>query len=259
MRFGRNDDAVPDFAPAADVALVTGAAVRIGRAIALELASRGHAVAIHCRTSVEQAEQTAADCRERGAADVAIVRGDLAVAADCRRIVAETADRLGHPTVLVNSAAIFEADSLATMTDESWSRHQAINLVAPLRLMQAVCTGRDERQSVINIVDWRAERPPPGHLSYTLSKAGLTAATELLAQELAPRVRVNGIAPGPMLPPPGEDDSYLDRVAATIPLRRAGSAEAIAHAVGYLLDADFVTGHILHVTGGQEFQGRSEG
>ena len=248
-----------DPAAGGPVSIVTGAAVRIGRSIALKLASQGHRVAIHFNTSVAEADQTCRDALAAGAPEAVAIQAELSDPDDCRLLIAQARQRLGQPTVLVNSAAIFEGGSLASTDADNWQRHLDINLAAPLWLTQAFCRDCDVRQNVVNIVDWRGRRPPAGHLAYTVSKAGLVTMTELLAQELAPRVRVNGIAPGPMLPPPGADEAYLREVAATIPLRRSGDGDDIADAVAYLLDADFVTGHILHVTGGQEFSGRAEG
>ena len=242
----------------APVSIITGAAVRIGRAIALKLAARGHRVAIHFNTSVAEADQTCRDALAAGSPQAIAIQGDLLDPDACRGVITQTREQLGQPTVLVNSAAIFEQGRLDTTDADNWQRHLDTNLAAPMWLTQAFCRDCEVPQNVVNIVDWRGRRPPAGHLAYTVSKAGLVAMTELLAQELAPRVRVNGVAPGPMLPPPGGDASYLDEVAATIPLRRSGCAEDIADAVAYLLAADFITGHILHVTGGQEFSGRLE-
>src|SRR5690606_9341968 len=110
----------------------------------------------------------------------------------------------------------------------------------------------DANGHIINIVDWRATRPKPGHLAYTISKAALAAVTQILAQELAPRVRVNAIAPGAILPPPGEGDDHLLRIAERIPLRRPGHPDEIARALLFVLESEFVTGEVLHVTGGEQ-------
>ena len=234
-------------------AIVTGAAVRIGRAIALRLAASGARVAIHYHTSAAEAEQTVADCRAAGSPLAVAVPGDLAAAADCAEIVATAHRELGTPTLLVNSAAIFEPGTLESTDADSWRRHLDINLAAPLWLSQAFARVCGERSQIVNIVDWRGEDQPPGHLAYTISKTGLVGLTRLLARELAPSIRVNAIAPGPMLPPPGRDQSYLDRVAQGTLLQRSGSAGDIAEAVAYLVRATYVTGDVLHVTGGQEY------
>lgn len=254
-----------DSLPAATIhggVLITGAAVRIGRAIALDQSRRGRRVAIHYHTSANEAEQTAADCREAGSPEVVTVSGDLADADACRQVVSDAAAALGSLQVLVNSAAIFEPGTLATTDASNWARHLDINLAAPLWLSQAFAaqatTGPPSTQ-IVNIVDWRGESHPDGHLAYTISKAGLVALTRLLARELAPSIRVNGIAPGPMLPPPGQPPEYLDRVAQSVALRRPGHPDDIARAVAYLLDAGYVTGDILHVTGGQEYGTRDAG
>ena len=240
--------------------LITGAAVRLGRAIALDQSRRGRAVAIHYGQSRDEAEQTVRDCLDAGAPQAVAVQGDLRQTDDCRRVVGEAFETLGPLSVLVNSAAIFEPGTLTTTDASNWTRHLDINLAAPMWLSQAFVEGVQASggpsaptTQIINIVDWRGERHPDGHLAYTVSKAGLIALSRLLAQELGPDTRVNAIAPGPVLPPPGQTQDYLDRVASSLPLRRAGSPDDIARAAAYLIDAPFVTGDVLHVTGGQEF------
>lgn len=246
---GSNDER-DEIAGQAPVALVTGAAKRIGRTLAIRLAEQGLRVAVHCHRSIGEAERTVAEIVRRGGA-AAVVEGDLADPQTPERLVRQVADRLGPPSVLVNNASIFEPESLAEVTAESFERHISVNLRAPLLLSQAVAAAAPTGQ-IVNIADWRGLRPTPGHLSYTLSKAGLIALTQLLALELAPRWRVNGVAPGAILPPPGKFDSHLTALHAKIPLRRHGAPELIADTVCYLLKADFTTGQIVSVTGGQE-------
>lgn len=238
-------------------AVVTGAAVRIGKSIAIELAREGCDVVVHYGTSGQEAEATAADIRSLGRQAVP-VSADLANP-NAANTIFDAADSAGlkSPSILVNSAAIFDPGTLANTSSESWDQHLAINLTAPVMLMQRFAADLDDDTtgSIVNIVDWRSHVHPPGHLAYTVSKTGLLAVTRMTAQELAPRIRVNAIAPGPMLPPPGKDESYIEPVIKKLPLQRSGSPEDIAGAVVWLCDADFVTGTLIHVDGGQQFSG----
>lgn len=235
-------------------ALVTGGGVRLGRAIALHLARRGANVGIHFHHSREAARATTAELAAYGVR-VTAVEGDFAgaVAGTAQRVLAEAAHALGPIDLLVNNAAIFEPDTLETLSTAAWDRQLGINLEAPLWLTREFARqlppGREG--DVVNILDWRALRPQPGYLSYTVAKAGLAAATKLLALELAPAIRVNAIAPGAILPAAGESPERFERLAEQIPLRRTGRPEEVAAAVEYLAASGFVTGEILFLTRGQ--------
>jgi len=238
------------------VAIVTGGAVRIGRAISLALAGEGMPVCLHYGSSQDAAEQTATEVRDAGGT-VFTVQADLADPVAATETIFETALKaFGHVDVLINNASIFEPGTLADLTPECWERHQAINLAAPTFLCQRFASEVKQcpaaTGAIINIADWRALKPQSGHLAYTISKAGIVALTRILAQELAPKVRVNAIAPGAILPPPGAADDFEEQIASCIPLRQIGSPEEIIEAVRFLLRSDFVTGEILHVTGGQQ-------
>lgn len=238
-------------------AIVTGAAKRIGKSIALLLADQGCDVLVHYGNSEDAAEQTAEEIRSKGRR-AAIVSADLSDSeAAATTVISACVEELGRPSVLVNSAAIFDSGSLANTDPSNWERHLAINLSAPFYLMKkfAEAMPEDGPGHVVNIVDWRAHEHPTGHLAYTVSKSGLLALTRMTAQELAPKIRVNAIAPGPMLPPPGKDESYMQPVIDKLPMNRSGSPEDIAKAVVYLSESDFVTGTLLHVDGGQQFTG----
>ncbi|MCA9111715.1 MAG: SDR family oxidoreductase [Planctomycetaceae bacterium] len=238
------------------VAIVTGGAVRIGRDLSLRLAAVGMRVCLHYGSSEQEAEQTADEIRSAGR-QVVTVQADLGTPVEAATTIIEAAlSEFGKVDVLVNNASIFHSGSLSKLSLEDWTRHQRINLEAPLFLSQRFAEQIDDGQigAIVNIVDWRALRPQPGHLSYTLSKAGLVCLTQILAQELAPRVRVNAIAPGAILPPPDADAGHLEQVAKAIPLQRTGSPANIAEAVLFLLQNDFVTGEVLHVTGGQQLR-----
>lgn len=235
-------------------AVVTGGAVRLGRELAERLAREGVHVCLHYHASAAAAEETLTRLRDYRVRATAI-QADFTRPAHAARTVFDHAEReLGPVDVLVNSAAIFLPGSLADTTEADWDRHHSVNLKAPILLCQEFARRLpdDARGHIVNIVDWRGVRPVPGHLAYTVSKGGLVAATRLLAQELAPRIQVNAIAPGAILPPPGQPDAYLERLAQQIPLRRTGRPEDVADALVYLLQSEFVTGAVLPVTGGEE-------
>jgi pteridine reductase len=234
------------------VALVTGAGVRLGRAIALGLAERGARVIVHYHSSEGPAQEVVNQIIAAGGQAIA-ARADLRQIAQLEPLVEQGIAAYGQVDILVNSAAIFERGTLLETTEENWERHLAINLKAPFFLCQAYARHLqpEQRGHIINIVDWRAVRPGTAYVAYTAAKAGLLALTQSLALALGPQVQANAIAPGAILPPPGDDGSYFRRLAERIPARRTGSPEEIVKAVLYLLDADFVTGELLYVTGGE--------
>lgn len=234
-------------------AIVTGGAVRIGREIGRSLASHGVNVCVHFGNSEREANEAVNEFRSFGV-EATMVSADFAKPVQAAEsVVNHAAKTLGTVSILVNSAAIFDPGDLTETTEVDWDRHQNINLKAPFFLTQNfVRQLGDQPGSVLNIVDWRGERPVTGHASYTIAKAGLVAQTKLLAQELGPNVSVNGIAPGAILPAPGESESDFQRKAALNPLQRTGSPESISEAAIYLLKSEFITGEIIHVTGGQQ-------
>ncbi|MGC1274444.1 MAG: SDR family oxidoreductase [Planctomycetaceae bacterium] len=235
------------------VAVVTGGAVRLGRVIALALAKEGCDVVLHYGRSRSDAERTADEIREIGRRVVA-VSADLSQPFDAAAVVFDAAASIGTPTVLVNSAAIFEDAPLVETGEELYDRHAAINLKAPFFLCREFMRRLpdDARGHIVNMADWRAETPPADFVAYTLSKAGIVALTKSLALQLAPRVQVNAIAPGAILPPPGESaEPWQANKLPQIPLARTGSPDDIAAAVMYLVRSPFVTGEVLHVTGGE--------
>ena len=232
-------------------ALITGAARRIGRAIAQALSRQGYAVVLHANRSRDEAAAVAAAIvRDGGRA--AVVTGDLADAAAVSRIVPAAAAQFGALTLLVNNASLFDEDDAATMTRATFERTLAVNLTAPLFLAQAFAAQapREASSSIVNIVDQRVLRPTPKFFSYALSKSALHDATTTLAQSLAP-VRVNGVAPGPTLPSPRQNETQFAEQAALMPLGRGPSPEEIAAAVIYLAGAASVTGVTIAVDGGQ--------
>ena len=234
------------------VALVTGGAIRLGRAIALGLAARGAHIGISYNRSSAPAEATCAEIEALGVGCLAL-QADFSQSQYMQLIIDQMVKRFGRVDVLVNSAAIFEPGNWDDTTEENWDRHFDINLKAPFFLSQAFArqVARDRRGHIVNIADWRAVRPGTDHVAYTLTKAGLVAMTKSLALALAPNIQVNAIAPGMILPPPGKDQAYLERMAARVPLGRVGSPEEIVRTVLYLVESDFVSGELVHVTGGE--------
>lgn len=240
------------------VALVTGGAVRLGKALALALAEEGVRLAVHYHSSAAPAEATVGEIRALGS-DAVALRADLSRPDQVPSLIEQAAEQWGRLDILVNSAAIFEPADLAHTSAESWDRHFAINLRAPFFLSQAFAAhvGKERpapdggRAHIVNIADWRGLRPDTSYLAYSLTKAGVLAMTQGLALALAPDIQVNAIAPGAILPPPGKGQAYLDGLAAEIPVQRVGSPAEIAGALLFLLKSDFVTGETLFVTGGQ--------
>lgn len=228
-------------------ALVTGGAKRIGRCIALALGAEGMRVAVHHRSSPEEAAATA---REIG--DALPFQADLTDAADIERLVGEVTSSLGDLRVLINSASVFEP-SPWPLTDEAWERNVAIHMTAPMRLVRAATPGlQRERGVVVNIIDAVWSRPSwPRHTAYCVSKAGLAALTQSLARALAPEIRVVGVAPGAVLPPDDYSGSQRDAAVRRVPLVRWGTPDDVAQAVVALARSDYITGQILAVDGGQ--------
>ena len=234
--------------------LVTGAAKRIGRAIALALAGEGYAVAVHYGRSREAAEALVAEIESSGGRACA-VQGDLADAQAVARLVPEAASGLGRSlTMLVNNASEFEPDDLIALDPEQWERHFAINLRAPSFLVRDFARQCPEGADglVVNLLDQRVWKPTPHFFSYQLTKSALWTATQTMAQALAPRgIRVNAIGPGPTVSNTRQgDDDFRKQVEAT-PLKRGASPEEIAKAVLFLAATPAMTGQMLALDGGQ--------
>ncbi len=236
-------------------ALITGGGRRIGAAIARELARAGYAVLLHANRSRADAEALAAEIVKAGGA-ARVVLADLADAEAVRKLVPAAA-AFGPLTLLVNSASEFEPDEIATLTRDGFARAVAVNLAAPLFLSQAFAAQAPAGSAIINVLDQRVLKPTPRFLSYTLSKSALYAATTTLAQALAPKLRVNAVAPGPTLPSPRQSAQEFAAQAKSLPLERGPSPEDIAAAVLYLALAHSVTGVTLPVDGGQHLAWRT--
>jgi pteridine reductase len=234
------------------VAIVTGGAVRLGKAMALALAERGTRLVVHYNASAGSAREVVRQIEALGSEAIA-VQADLSRPSRAPSVVERAVAHYGQADILINSAAIFEPGEWDDTTEENWDRHFDINLKSPFFLIQAFArqVGGERPAHVVNIADWRGVRPGTDHVAYTLTKAALIALTQSMALALAPNVQVNAIAPGMILPPPGRDQAYLERWASKIPARRIGSPAEIVKAMFFLLDSDFVSGELIYVTGGE--------
>lgn len=232
--------------------LITGAAQRLGKAMALAVAERGHRVAIHYNTSSTAAEALVEDIRAAGG-EAAAVQGDLANTRTVSGLIAAASEALGPLSVLVNNASVFDGDNLQTMTIEGWQQNLAVNTEAPVFLAQAFAAALPEgcEGLIVNMLDEAVLRPGPSYFSYTVSKAALAAATDMLAQALAPQIRVNAIAPGLVLNSGHPSQAAFERAHRNTLLGRGPGVDAIVHALLYLMEADTVTGQTLYVDAGK--------
>lgn len=233
--------------------LITGAAKRVGAKLALTLAEDGFDVAIHCHRSQAEAHALAAAIGAKGRRAVVVV-ADLRHESEAARVVPEAAAALGTLDVLVNNASIFELDHLATADRESWDRHMEINLRAPIVLAQQFMRQLPPRTAglIVNMLDQRVMNLTPNFLSYSISRVGLWAATQVLARELAPYVRVNAIGPGPTLPAPHMTQAQFDELCRSTPLRRSSPPDDIAKALRFIIATSSMTGQLLTVDSGQQ-------
>ena len=233
-------------------ALVTGGARRIGRAIALAAHKSGYAVAIQANRSAAEAEALRDEIARAGGR-AAVVRADLSDHAAVAALIAAAAAAVGPLTLLVNNAAMFEPDAIGALEVKRFDRQFAVNLRAPLFLSEAFAAQapRNANSSIVNILDQRVLKLTPHFVSYTLAKSALHTATQMLAQALAPNVRVNAVAPGPTMASARQQAEDFARQAAAVPLGHGPSPDEIAAAVIYLAGAQSVTGVTLAVDGGQ--------
>ncbi|HEY5411672.1 MAG TPA: SDR family oxidoreductase [Caulobacteraceae bacterium] len=239
-------------------ALITGAARRIGRAMALTAAEAGYDVAVHHRGSADDAEAVAAEIRALGR-KAAPVSAELTNEAETSALVGHAARALGPVTLLINNASVFRDDRIETLDRESWDAHMLTNLRAPVLLAQAFAAELPEGAEglIVNILDQRVWKPNPQFFSYGLSRSALWSATCVLAQALSPKIRVNAIGPGPTLPSIHQTAADFAAEALNVPLQRRSSPEDVAAALRYLIDARQVTGQMIAVDGGQHLAWRT--
>ncbi len=236
------------------VALVTGSARRIGRDIALDLAAHGWDVAVHHRSSPGEAQETLAGLRALGARAEAFV-ADLADEAQCQALVPAVARHFGSLRAVVNNASLFEHDDVASFTYGAMERHWRANTAPAIVLARALHAAGGA--VVVNLLDQKLWNPNPDHLSYTLSKAALETATTMLAQALAPQLRVCGVAPGVTLPSGDMNRAEFEASHRLTPLQRSSTPDDVARAVRFLLESPAITGTTLLVDGGQHLQPQS--
>jgi NAD(P)-dependent dehydrogenase (short-subunit alcohol dehydrogenase family) len=240
--------------------LVTGAGLRVGRAIGEALAAAGYKLAIHYRSSAKDAEEFAAALNAKyGAGWAVTARADLANDAEAAALVSSIVKANGPLIGLVNSASVFEDDRIESVTREHWDKHLTTNLFAPVILSQAFAAQLPptEHGSIVNIVDQGVLKLTPQFFSYTVSKTALWTVTQTMAQALGPRIRVNAVGPGPTLASIHQDAKGFAAQAAATPLQRPSTPEDIAAAVVYLMGARAVTGTLIPVDSGQHLNWRT--
>lgn len=238
------------------VALVTGAARRVGRAIALELARSGCDLAIHYNRSADDAEKLAAEIRLLGRR-AATIEADLNQPVNWRGTVEQAVRALGRLDVLVNNASIFQTrapDTIEAFDPALWETMLRVNLAAPMGLVHAARghLAGTRRGKIVNLTDAAVDRPWPGHLAYCASKAALTAMTKSLARALAPHVQVNAVAPGIAIFPESYSQELRQKLVSRVPLQREGTPEEVARVVRFLVDeGDYITGQVIPIDGGR--------
>lgn len=238
-------------------ALITGAAVRLGRATALALADCGVNIAIHYNQSTDDASVLNDKLSSFGIKSW-LVQADLSVEDELQQLIPRVLDMTGGIDILINNASIFPADTLSTMTFESVMQNIRVNTWAPYAL------GRDfynycHTGNIINFLDARLPGYDWQHASYTISKHALSLLTRMTALEYAPKIRVNAVAPGLILPPPGKDESFMEPLIPLVPMGKHGTTDEIARAVIYLLENEFITGETIYIDGGRHLKEPSHG
>lgn len=230
-------------------ALVTGAAKRLGREVARGLARKGANVVIHYHSSKEEAHQLRQELLEVGV-ESWVVRADLSSSEELNGLLQEGVQTSGSLDILVNNASIFPPGTFSEMTWDELTRNLKINAWAPYKL-SAAFSERTDKGAIVNLLDTRIRGYDWGHVPYYLSKVVLARLTRLSAVEFAPHIRVNGVAPGLILPPEGESEEYMEQMLDRIPLRRRGWPKDIVETVIFLLENTFITGEVIFVDGGR--------
>lgn len=249
---------MPDRSLEKPAVLITGAAKRIGRAIALDMARHGWAVALHYNTSAEAAEEAVDEIQAAGGSAVAL-QADLENLETVGNLLPACSKALGVPRCLINNASLFEPDEISSVSPDSFHRHMRVNLRAPIFLAQAFADNlaAPAEGNIINILDQRVWKLTPDYFSYTISKAGLWAATQTMAQALSPRIRVNAIGPGPTLANARQSDAAFTEQQQATPLGRGAELREIGSAVRFILDAPSMTGQMIALDGGQHLAWRT--
>jgi pteridine reductase len=234
-------------------ALITGAARRIGKALSLRCAREGINVVLHYHSSRKEAEEVAALVEECGVTSF-LFQADLSVPEETEELFRKAKEVADHIDILINNASIFMKDTLTAFTPSALSANIAVNALAPLILARQLAA-QNSGGKIINLLDARITGYDERHVAYHLSKRMLSDLTRMMAIEFAPHIAVNGIAPGLILPPPGEDEASLAAMAGTNPLNIHGTLDDITDAVLFLLRSSFITGQIIYVDGGRHLKG----
>jgi pteridine reductase len=234
------------------VALVTGGARRLGRAIALELSTHGTSIAVHYRTSQSEADAVVADITTKGG-KAQTFRANLEHVAEIEQMVSKVLDAFGRIDILVNSASIFAPIPLTEITERDWDANLDTNLKAPFFLSKFASAAMRQQGAgkIVNLGDWAGIRPYKDYLPYSVSKSGLIGLTKALAKELAPEVQVNCIALGMVMPPENYSKKEVERLVSRTLTKKMGTPEDVARAVIFFCETDFATGTILPLEGGR--------
>ncbi|NLX13543.1 MAG: SDR family oxidoreductase [Phycisphaerales bacterium] len=235
-------------------ALITGGAKRLGRATALALAAEGADVVVHYRESEADARNTAAEIEKAGRRAWTL-QADLADTAQAEILIPQAIKMAGPIDILINNASIFPVDRVVDFSPNDLAMNVQIHAMSPLQLGRAFAA-QNRSGDMINFLDSRITDYDREHAAYHLSKRMLYTLTRLLAVEFAPKIKVNAVAPGLILPPPGQDEAYLEQLKTSNPLQRYGRAQDIAEAAVFLLRSDFITGQVIFVDGGRHLRGR---
>lgn len=230
-------------------ALITGGGIRLGRAISLALAERGYDIALHYNSSEKGAEETAREIKSLGVR-CETFQADLSVIKKARALIPRVFEVFPECAVLINNASTFENINFTEVTEETFDMDLNINFKAPFFLTQDF-SRQSAAELVVNMLDMRVSQIETEHFVYNLSKKALRDFTLMAAKALGPGIRVNGICPGPILPPPEEDEEYLARISKGTPLGKPGNPDYIILALKYILDNPYITGEYLFVDGGQ--------
>ena len=252
MRSSAHIASIPGSIPR--VALVTGGVRRIGKALVEALAQEGFSIALHCRSHADEARALLSTLDVTGC----VLQADLMHEQETARLIEDATKALGPVGVLINNASVFERDEWQTASRDSWDRHLETNLRAPFVLMQAFAQALpdDAQGMILNLLDQRVWNLTPHFVSYTLSKAGLWTLTQTMALALAPRIRVNAIGPGPVLPAQGQSPEHFEAMCRNTPLQTGAEPAEIVTALTALLRMPSVTGQMIALDGGQHLQWR---
>jgi len=232
-----------------ETALVTGGANRIGKAIALTLAGLGYHIALHYHRSPKDALKTAVQIRKKGVI-CKLFCTDLSHEYGAKELIPAVLEKMSPVTLLINSASIFEPSELVSLDLDNLDRHFAVHLKAPY-ILTSTFAARCKTGHIINILDTHITKNKTAHFAYLLSKKSLFELTKLSAVALAPKIRVNAVAPGLILPPSGQNSAYLSRLAKRVPLGRKGEVSQITQSVKFLIENDYLTGQVIFNDGGE--------